>query len=54
MPAPSAITAIRTSLRIVFCAHEMLTAGASMPATTKYPDLINKIRFFHTALWPKI
>jgi hypothetical protein len=43
----TAIAAIRTSHGIELRSHEMLTSGTTMTAFTKYPDLINEIRFFH-------
>jgi len=43
MTAPAAVAAIGTCHGIELGAHEMLAAGAAVPAPGKDPDLVNKV-----------
>jgi hypothetical protein len=43
MSTPSAIAAVRARLRIVFGAHEVFAACATMAGATKDADLVNEI-----------
>jgi hypothetical protein len=43
MTTPSAITPIRTSHRIEFCPHEMLTSRPTVTAFAEDSDLVYKV-----------
>jgi len=47
MAASASITAIGPRLRIEFGSHKMPDASTSVPAMTKYPDIIYETAFFH-------